>query len=32
MYAEYFPLIALATYERRLNTPLDERVKLGPQR
>jgi squalene-hopene/tetraprenyl-beta-curcumene cyclase len=32
MYAEYFPLIALATYERRLNTPMDERVKLGPQR
>jgi squalene-hopene/tetraprenyl-beta-curcumene cyclase len=31
MYAEYFPLIALATYERRLNTPLDERVRLGPQ-
>ena len=31
MYAEYFPLIALATYEHRLNTPLDERVKLGPQ-
>jgi squalene-hopene/tetraprenyl-beta-curcumene cyclase len=32
MYAEYFPLIALATYERRLSTPMDERVKLGPQR
>ncbi len=32
MYAEYFPLIALATYERRLSVPIEERVKLGPQR